>query len=581
MKPYVLAALRNLIACSVYVLALSACGGGGSSSPPAPAPVINPPSPPPEPGPVSIPVQEVRAKPVKIAMVVSSAQMHANGGKIQLFADVLAGDLNRRSLARSGVNAAAYSVDILGAAADAKSVRYQLKPYDGAMLIGVVPVPLTVDGIDWLDKPLMDPFRLPSCSAYSFAADGNRLNEFPQVITSDPLCRHGMSVAVLRGQNLKSDLSDVERKLDQFIAYHRASDQSNLDWSPKFQYTWALWGGSAPYLTAETLTNIWPTMTLNGVLNNYPAPTFVTDGTAKVRKEAFVNCLASSGEMCVFGGHGNSTNILFEGPGLLNQHYSDDYVYMSSGEIRSNSANVKFVEMSACSSQDFLREGSFANALLMSGKTMLTYGSSTTSWGSSDFALLQAQEVYPYLALGASFAEAARGSMKGNALSMQGNPYISFRPVPAVAPKLVINGKHYNDGNFILPVTFPDSIAGSTSQAVLNLSNAGTVDLHIQLSWASEAWNVDNKDVPQGGFNGGLWLQDLFPNSGPNYGSPHGNQIFTIKPNDTMKVAYKMSPLVYNPAIAPLTGVQGATMQLFSDDPASYKITLDATMTVR
>lgn len=596
MRPYMSAELRRLILCSVYavqVLALSACGGGGSSSQSALPPVINTPepgpgtgaapapAPGPAPEPVPVPVQEVRAKPVKIVMVVSSSQMRSNGAKIQLFADVLVSDLNRRVLARSGANASTYSVDILGAGPDAYSIRNQLKPYDSAMLIGVVPVPVFFDGTDGLDKPIMDPFRLPSCSAYSFSADGNRLNPFPQVISSDPSCRHGMSVAVLRGQKQESDLPDVERKLDQFIAYHRASDQNNLNWSPKFQYTWALWGGSLPYLTADTLAKIWPTMTLNGELNNYPSPTFVTDGTANVRKQAFTNCLASTGEMCVFGGHGNPTSILFEGAGVLDQHYSDDHIGMSSSEIRSNSANVKYVEMAACSSQDFLRDGSFATTLLMSGKTMLTFGSSTTSWGSSGFVLDQAQQIYPYLALGSTFAEAARGSLKGNAISMQGDPYISFRPVPAIAPKLVINGKHYNDGNFIFPMTFPDSIGGSTSQAVLSLSNAGKVDLHIQLSWASEAWSIDHKDVPQGGFNGGLSVQDPYPISGPNYGSGIGDRIFTIKPNDTMKVTYKMSPLVYVPAIAPLTGIQGATLQLFSDDPASYKITLDATMKVQ
>ncbi|WP_379787801.1 hypothetical protein [Massilia agrisoli] len=522
----------------------------------------------------------MRAKPVNIAMVVSSSQMHANGAKIQQFSAALSGDLNRRATARSGSNGPIYSVDVLSAGADAPAVRNQLKPYDGAILIGVVPVPLVIDGIDGFAKPLMDPFRLPSCGEYRFSANSNRIDSVPQEIDNDPSCRHGMPVAVLRGQSQLSDLADVEKKLDQFIAYHKASDQNNLNWSPDFQYTWALWGGSAPYLPADTLADIWPAMTLNGGLQHYPSPAFVTDGTAAFRKDTFKRCLASEGEMCVVGGHGNSSSILFEGPDALGKYYSDDHVSMASSEIQSNGASAKYVEMLACSSQDFLRSGSFATTLLMSGKTMLTMGSSTTSWGSSNFVFEQAQEVYPYLALGSTFAEAVRGSLRGNAISMQGDPYISFRPVPARAPKLVINGKHYNDGNFIFPMVFADSIAGSSSQAVLHLSNAGMADLHIQLAWASRAWSIDGKPTPEGGFNGGFSLVDPYPISGSNHGSGIGNKIFTIKPNQTMKVTYKMAPLVYSPPGAPVTGILGSTLQLFSDDPASYKITLDATMRI-
>lgn len=607
------AKLRHLVLCSAYALqalVLSACGGSGESSQSAPPPVNNAPDPAPLPVPAPVPApvpippvsvppvpappvpdpvpeppplqfEEVRAKPVKIAMVVSSSQMRVNGVKIQLFSAALTGDLNRRSLARSGPNGTTYSVDVLSAGADAYSVRNQLKPYDGAILIGVVPVPVINDGTDGFDKPFMDPFRLPSCGAYRVSAGSNRIDSIPQIIENDPSCRHGMSVAVLRGQSQLSDLPDVEKKLDQFIAYHQASDQNNLNWSPDFQYTWALWGGSAPYLPANTLADIWPTMTLNGGLHHYPSPAFVTDGTSAFRKETFKRCLASEGEMCVVGGHGNSTSILFEGPDVLGQFYSRDHVTMASSEIKSNGASAKYVEMLACSSQDFLRSGSFATTLLMSGKTMLTFGSSTASWGSSGFLLEQAQEVYPFLALGSTFAEAVRGSMRGNAISMQGDPYISFRPVPARAPKLVINGKHYNDGNFIYPMVFADSIGGSSSQAVLNLSNAGMADLHIQLAWASRAWSIDGKQIPEGGFNGGFSLVEPFPISGNNHGSGIGNRIFTIKPNETMKVTYKMAPLAYSPAGAAVTGVLGSTLQLFSDDPASYKITLDATMRVR
>lgn len=426
----------------------------------------------------------------------------------------------------------------------------------------------------------MDPFRLPSCGEYSFGADGNRINPLPLQIAFDPACRHGMSVAVLRGQNRTLDLSQVDNKLDQYIDYHRESDRHNLSWSPDLHYTWALWGGSLPYFSADALTSMWSTMTLNGVLDNYRSAKFITDGTALARRQAFKGCLASGGEMCLFNGHGSPTSILFEGVGVLNQHYADDRATMSSGEAGLAGPNAKYVEMMACSSQAFLVDGSFATTLLMSGRTMLTYGSSTTSWGSANFVLTQAQELYSYLALGGTFAEAVRGSLRGDGTSMQGDPYISFRPVPLNSPKLVINGKHYNDGNFIYPMKFSDSIGGSASQIVLNLSNAGTVDLHIQLSWASYAWSINSRPIPEGGFNGGFSLRDPYPISG----NPHsaiGNNIYTIKPNDTMKVTYQMAPLAYNPAIAPLTGIQGATLQLFSDDPASYKVTLDATMRVQ
>lgn len=126
-----LGASRRFIAgcaCFIVVVSLAACGGGGSSAQPQPQPQPQPPPAvtapgvvaPPLPAPVA--VQEVPGAPVKIVMIVSSAQMQANGTKVRRFAEVLVSDLNRRALARSGSHATVHSVDVVLAGPDARSV---------------------------------------------------------------------------------------------------------------------------------------------------------------------------------------------------------------------------------------------------------------------------------------------------------------------------------------------------------------------------------------------------------------------------------------------------------------------------
>jgi hypothetical protein len=530
---------------------------------------------------------EIPGKPVKIALIVTSAQNSANGARIQRFADALSSDLNKRAFARSGPLGASHSVEILIAGGTASAVRNQLKPYDSAMLIGQVPVPLITDFWDnFRIKPLLDPLRLPACEAYSFNADGNTVGPSPQTISTVPSCRNGMALSVLRGLSPTSDEADVAKKLDQFIDYHQNSDLRNQTWSATFQDIWALWMGSLPYYTSDNLTSLWSLVTLNAPLKTYSLPSFITSGTAIERKRSFESCLARKGEMCTVAGHGDPTSILFEGPSALGQYYSSDSVTLMASDIKPNSVNAKYVRMMSCSSQNFVQANSMATTLLMAGDTMLTYGASTTAWGGQGQVMRESQQIYPYLALGSTYAEAARGTMGADSTAMQGDPYISFRPVPLVAPKLLINGKHYNDGNFIMPVVFPESVNGAASFFNLMLTNGGKVDLHVQFSWAAGEWSLDNKPIPEGGFNGGLSQLspaplDFYLASVQPYGQGIGNIIYTIKPAESLRVTYKFTPWIYDKATTYVTGTMGSTLQMFSDDPASFKVTLDASMKVK
>lgn len=504
---------------------------------------------------------EVAAPARKIAFIVDIQQGLANAARIEAFARNLAADLNARASAFGPV----YSVNVLAAAATAAGVREQLKGHAGAILIGDVPVPKQTDLANGETVPYLDPFRLPNCGAYSFDSSGQQFIGTNEYILTDPNCRNGMTVSVLRGHAAATQLRDVGDKLDQFTRYHAASDTANAGWTPGYDLVHAMWSDGNPWDMDEEY--YWSTVPLF----SSQQIRYVKTGSAQERKAALLRCFSSNQEICSFNGHGAQNLIMFEGPGVYG-----DIAYLESGTLLNTPVNAKFVSLLSCSTQDYLHDGSFASTMLMSGKNLLTLGLTQVAVVSNSIEGENIAKRYVHLQFGATYADAFAGSMDSTPLSFQGDPYISARPVPkGPQPKLLIDGKHYNEGSGIVAMQMPATAVGAKSLQTITISNPGAAALKFRLNVFpfGQGINARSLNYPAGGAGGfALWKESPVT-QGRSGGVDLGSIELTVLPGASQQVVYSFSP--YSWANTVKDDEYGARFEILSNDPAAFHIFLE------
>lgn len=508
---------------------------------------------------------EVPAGARRVALLVAADQLETQGARLATLATVLAADLN----GRSGQYGPKWTVAVQQAADSVTALRAQLLGTSGAILIGNVPVPTRENGT----VPDLDPYRLPECTRYRFPT-GSQIVEPPSasdhiwVSSEDPACRNGSSVALLRGTSRAVQGAEIGAKLDQMIAYHRASDQQNAGWSARYQHVNALWLGAKP--GAPDTATFWNNIPLYSAAQ----ASYLDSGNSAVRMAAFRACLDSNAEMCAFNGHGSSNVIMAEGPDPTRDFYSSDALYLYASSLRERVVRAKFVNLQSCSTQNFLQDDSFATTLLASGQTLLTLGSSAVAFQSSWGEKNEVETNYQSLAYGATFADAFVGKLDATPLSFQGDPFISLRPKPDGAqPKLVLDGKHYNVHPAIVTTTFGDSVNAALVVKTFTIKNGGAAPLHLRLSVMPEGVTATGQVLsPAGNTLGGLGFPLVSPAATDVSGFGNvGNIVHVVNPNESFKLrlgfqARRMDWL--NPTLGQYSG----KYEIYSNDPASPRI---------
>jgi len=513
---------------------------------------------------------EVAAADRKIALIAGADQELVNTERIAALAVALASDLNTRRT-KFGPR---WSVEVLPAGATAAAVREQVKGFAGAILIGRVPVPIQFDLVGNEDAPVLDPLRVPYCPNYTFDATGNRLNQNTQSGLSNPLCRNGITISVLRGRSVQNGMADIVAKLEQMTSYHAGSDAANLQWAKQYTFVDALWAGGiddgnpVPFWEHVPLFASWEIA-------------YTLDGTAAARKAAFTACLAIMQEICGFNGHGGSQVIGFEGVGVPGSFYASDYESMWPHTLASLPVNAKFVNLVSCSTQNFLPENSFGTTLLAVGKTLLTMGMTQVTGISSGIENETVNKYYAHLNVGATFADAFAGMMDGTPMTFQGDPYISLRPVPSArAPKMVIDGRHYNEGQGILTVNLPDSVGGAKSTKTITIRNVGNADLKIRLTMMIMSLGVDGKRPPFDMLAGlGITL-DSPDVAGTGANADLGDLQLVVRPGASLPITYSLEPVLGN-SVTKVNGAYSGRFDILSNDPAAFHMFLEMRGTVR
>jgi hypothetical protein len=542
---------------------LCACGGADTAAPGKPPPVIDP-------GTGSGTGVEVAASDRKIALIVGADQAFANSVRIDAFALGLASDLNRRA----GSRGPRYAVQVLAAAASASGVREQLKGYNGAFLIGNTPVPTQIDAANGQLVPDMEPLRAPYCEAYRFEADGTRVIRNQSGKLFDLKCRTGITISVLRGRAAQTQLADIGSKLEQMTQYHAASDSANLAWERRYDYVGALWGGGQPWEDTREQWAGFPLYTPAQIL-------YTMAGSGAARRSAFAACLARNQEMCGLNAHGAADLVQFEGPGVAGAPYSSDVAAMYATDFAANPTSAKFVSLASCSTHNFLPENSFATSLLMSGKTLLSLGSTAVAVISGTAEAEQVAKHMPHLMVGATVADAFTHAMEGTGLNFQGDPYISMRPVPSgPVPTMLIDGKHYNDGARVIGLDLPDSVGQARATRSVTIRNEGSADLRLKLSVYGVGLGIDGK-APGFASLGGLGFELDAPSviDKGNAGDL-GDVVLTVKPGASLVLKYGLEPVKGNGSTV-LYGVYTARMEIVSNDPAAFLTFLELRGTVR
>lgn len=400
----------------------------------------------------------------KIVLLTSADQLSGNGARVSALAGALTSDLN--GLRPGGPT---WTVSIMTAAGTVTAIRDQLRSYDGAILIGRIPV-ATANGV-----PRLDLYRLPNCPLLQVDGTGE-VSSFSWA-GIDPRCKNGLVISILRGQSPQTELADVARKLDQMIAYHNASSATNNSWVQHLLYVEGGWfGGPDGHQAGQW--DAWAGMTM------FPqgAISYLDVGTSAPRRDAFVDCVTHNNEICGADLHGTPTVLEFEGPGTPGVFYSSDSLYWYPSTLAAQSVQAKYITLDSCSTQNFLVDQSVGTTLLMNGNALLTRGTTEISWIDNHHEEDVIRNEYALLQNGSTFAEVLYGRMESSTDSVQGDPYITMRPVPQGAqPKLVIDGTHYNAGVTALPINLPDSVNGSTLIQVVTYSNRGNADLHLRI----------------------------------------------------------------------------------------------------
>lgn len=514
------------------------------------------------------PHQEVASGDRRIALMASAAQVTANGERLAQLATVLASDLSARD---PGLGPK-WQVDVLTAASSAKQIQQQLLGYSGTILIGDVPLPTHpgYGGSPAMGKTL-DAYRIPACPLFRYDASGNTLLAPPELYDSHPSCRNGQTVALLHGRTAASDIAEVAAKLDQMIAYHRSSANANSLWTRTYRFINAFWGGGLEWLEVDS---IWA----NTPLYTAAQYSYLNSGTGAERMQAFQSCLGSNAEMCVFNGHGSPQLIMAEGPGVVGEQYSKDFVNLTSADIKPQSVKAKYVSLVSCSTQDLWVQDNLGANLLMSGRALLTHGMKSVSLITDRYERVTIQEGYAALAAGATFAEAFGDRELGTPSVMQGDPFITQRPMPSGEwPKLAIDGKRYHGGVAVVPIHFPDSIARATVYKTIVLTNKGKVELRVRAASgiSSVGPDVASQDGVTPKQNGVMMQFDAPVRIAPN--ADHFNflsDVFVLQPGQSMPITYSLTPWDIPGVPLQVGGFQGKTM-LITNDPAAPQIVLE------
>jgi hypothetical protein len=511
---------------------------------------------------------DVDAGTKRIALLAGPEQLGPNGERLQRLATSLASDLN----SRSGQHGPAWDVSVVAAAPNAAGVREQLKSFDGAMLVGKVPVPTIVDRASGQVVPWLPPLQLPHCERYRFDAGGNMIPDISVAVDHDPRCRLGLVLSVVRGRNDASQVQDVGGKLDQMIAYHSASAGRDSAWKRIYAYVQAAWVAGLQWDNTE---HIWDGLPLYA----NSEVSYVKSGSAAQRLDSFVRCIRDSNEICAFDGHGSPGAIQAEGPGIMGEFYSHDTADLRADQLAGIGIKAKFIDLRSCSVQDFMAPGSFGSSLLMGGSALLVQGYSAVSFQSLDNNRWFIAKAYPTLAYGGTIAEAYYGMTDNSPVVLQGDPYITLRPVPqGPQPKLAIDGKHFNGRTMSLPLAFPDAYDGMRTRRIVNLTNPSAVDLHVRLTAIPAGSDVAyGPDGPEPGTVFSLPFELVSPYAlSPGTGQPSdlGDIVFTIKPGMSLPVTFALVPSVGADGKRS-TGVYSAHFEILSDDPAASRIFLE------
>jgi hypothetical protein len=291
--------------------------------------------------------------------------------------------------------------------------------------------------------------------------------------------------------------------------------------------------------------------------------------------------------MCGANLHGSPQFLVFEGPGALGEFYSSDAMPWYGTELAAQSVKAKYIELSSCSTQDFLAERSIGTSLLMQGRALLTRGFTDVTLVAGHYEEDVIKNEYALLQNGSTFAEALYGRMEGTPVSIQGDPYITMRPAPTGAqPRLLIDGKHYNDGVTTIPVVMSDAVGGASSVRVLSFSNRGDADLHVRIGSTFAVTGVD-----YGTANGGEWefgynaqyetdYTQIFSDgrvlAWPNFAIEQngGAMPVTLKPGQSVAISYKLSVRTGADGKPKRPGLYTGQLTITSDDPGSARIYL-------
>ena len=243
-------------------------------------------------------VEELAPGSRKLLLLVSGERMADNGSRLLALAYAMQNDLNQ--LRPDGP---AWSVSVKEAARSISGIRNQLRSYDGAILVGQLPVPAS------RGAPFLDVYRLPDCPHYRMSDNGEVLNGL-ELRPVDVRCRNGLVVSVLRGRDQYAEAAEIRSKLDQMIAYHSGSSAANASWTRRFQLIEAIWA-TGPEMQWGDLSSLWSGMSL------FPANaiSYLNAGTSIQRRDAFLACIGQNTEMCAASLHGSPQSLMFEGPG--------------------------------------------------------------------------------------------------------------------------------------------------------------------------------------------------------------------------------------------------------------------------
>jgi hypothetical protein len=516
---------------------------------------------------------EVDAGTRRIVLLAGPEQMGPNGDRLQRLASSLATDLN----SRSGQHGPAWNVNVVAAAANAAGVRDQLKSYDGALLIGAVPVSTIIDRASGELVPWLPPLQLPYCDRYRFDTGGNMIPDLSVPVEHDPHCRQGVALSVVRGRNGSTQVRDVADKLDQMIAYHGAGAARDSAWKRFYSYIQAAWQAG---LAWDDTDHIWDEVSLYTKSD----VSYVKSGSGAQRMDSFLGCIKDSNEICAFDGHGSPGLIEAEGPGTMGETHSYDVASLNAYQLAGLGVKAKFIDLRSCSVQDFMTPDSFGSSLLMGGRSLLVQGYSAVTFGSLDSNRWFIAKAYPTLAYGATVAEAYYGMTDNTPIVLQGDPYITLRNVPqGPQPMLAIDGRHYNGRTMSLPLSFPDSFDGMRTTKIVNLTNPGAADLHVKLTVMPAGSDVAFGPAgPEIGVTYSLPFALASPSAIlPGTGQPSdlGNVIFTIKPGMSLPVTFALVPAA-DAKGGRKTGVYSGRFEILSDDPAASHLFLEMRGTV-